>query len=248
MTPGSDAERNRDAFNARQVVEDYRRTSGLTEAEAYLLGRHLRPGMAVLDLGVGTGRTVEPLAATAARYVGLDYAPQMIEAARSAHPGRELLVADASDLGRFGDADFDVVVFSYNGLDYLHPADQRRRCLAEMRRVLRTGGRLLFSTHNARALLRRPNPELGPRRYPVAAYQSLRRIAERLPQPAFRSGDGYVVDRVRGGLTTHVAVPSAVISETEAFGFGHLETAPGDHPRHGRSLVTPWWYYAFEAR
>jgi SAM-dependent methyltransferase len=42
---------------------------------------------------------------------------------------------------------FDIVVFSYNGIDYV-PHDDRLRVLSEIRRVLRHGGTFAFSTHN----------------------------------------------------------------------------------------------------
>ena len=58
-------------------------------------------------------------------------------------------LGDAADLGGFGDGTFDVVVFSYNGIDYLHPVEKRVRCLSEVARVLGRDGVLLLSTHNA---------------------------------------------------------------------------------------------------
>lgn len=101
----------------------------------------------VLDLGVGAGRTTGLLAAGARTYVGVDIAPGMIQAARRRHPGVCLLLGDASDLRDHADDSYDLVLFSHNGLDALDIAG-RSAALREMARVLRPGGRVVFSSLN----------------------------------------------------------------------------------------------------
>lgn len=131
-----------------------------------LRGRWAR--MDVLDLGVGTGRTAYTFAALARSYVGLDYAPSMIEAARRLVPEDEstrLVVGDARDLSAFDDASYDLVMFSYNGIDSVDHGD-RLRVLAEVRRVLRPDGGFFFSAHSLgylpfRPLRTWPRPRLG---------------------------------------------------------------------------------------
>src|ERR1019366_8247253 len=56
-------------------------------------------------------------------------------------------IGDARDLSRFGDGEFDVVLFSFNGMDYISHED-RLRVLAPVRRVLRPGGTFFFSAHS----------------------------------------------------------------------------------------------------
>ena len=57
---------------------------------------------------------------------------------------------------------FDVVLFSFNGIDNLNPVD-RRTALDEMRRVLKSTGLLLFSSHSLTTLPFRPHrPGLRP--------------------------------------------------------------------------------------
>ena len=46
----------------------------------------------VLDLGIGAGRTTSILAPIARSYVGSDYSPGMVAAARAAHPDVDLRV------------------------------------------------------------------------------------------------------------------------------------------------------------
>ncbi len=104
-------------------------------------------GARILDLGVGAGRTtghLEPLAAT---YVGVDYSPEFIAAARIRFPHTDLRIGDARDLSAFATGSVDVVMFSFNGIDYVDHAD-RLVILGEIRRVLAPGGLFVFSTHN----------------------------------------------------------------------------------------------------
>jgi SAM-dependent methyltransferase len=101
----------------------------------------------VLDLGVGGGRTTGLLGPRARSYVGVDLSPQMIALTRRRFPATDLREGDAVDLAGLADAAFDLVVFSYNGLDALDHA-RRAAALASMARVTRPDGRVLFSSLN----------------------------------------------------------------------------------------------------
>ena len=237
-------EANRQAFSRPEAIAGYERTDGLTSAERRLFAEHIAPGATVLDLGVGTGRTVPTLSATASVYIGIDYSAEMIAAGRRLHPDADLRVGDAADLSAFDDHSFDVVVFSFNGIDYLHPDPKRVRCIDEVARVIQPGGRFVFSSHDPRALIRRRTPESGARGTAIAAYQSARRVVDRVPTAAFLRGTGYVHDRVLGGLETHMATPRQVVAEIEPHGFRHIQTVPGEGAKGGR-WSTSWWYYVF---
>jgi SAM-dependent methyltransferase len=106
-------------------------------------------GMDMLDLGVGTGRTGWTFAPLVRRYVGLDYAPRMIELAQRRlgdDPNVELLVGDARDLSPVT-GEFDFVLFSFNAIDAVS-AEERLTVLDQVRAKLRPDGRFLFSTHS----------------------------------------------------------------------------------------------------
>ena len=156
----------------------------------------------MLDVGVGAGRTVPALSSRAGRYVGVDYSQHMIDRAHELHPAADLRVMDAAELD-FADGEFDAVVFSFNGLDYLHPREKRARGIAELARVTRAGGVVILSEHNARALvrpvgrLRDPTqPPAGAPRpavlvvqacsagVPLAGVLARRRVSRRTPQPS----------------------------------------------------------------
>jgi len=99
----------------------------------------------VLDIGVGAGRTVPLLAPRAVSYVGIDSLPPMIDMARERFDA-DVRLMDARALA-FPDAAFDVVAFSYNGLDAVGFED-RHVVLGEVARVLAPGGVFAFSSLN----------------------------------------------------------------------------------------------------
>lgn len=114
------------------------------------LAAHFPDGAAprVLDLGCGPGfAAIELLKARPdARIVGLDLAPLMLrEARRRLGRGFPLVRADAAVLP-FGDTSFDVAI----GHSFLYLVDRPAEVLAEVRRVLRPGGRLVLMEPNDR--------------------------------------------------------------------------------------------------
>jgi SAM-dependent methyltransferase len=240
---GDIGDHNRERFDDPASVADYLRSDGLTPCETALFEAHVPAGSRVLDLGIGTGRTTGWLADRGSTYVGIDYAPRMVEAARDRHPGRDLRVADAADLSDLEADSFDVVVFSFNGIDYL---DDRARaaCLDACARVLAPGGRLILSSHNPRALVGRAGPGVQgtARRLAVGLLATLRRTARLLPTRAFRTGEGWVRDPVKGGLETHMATPARMTAELAAHGFAVDEVRNGDLPAAPSAVRTPWWY------
>jgi SAM-dependent methyltransferase len=237
---------NRDRFDDPAVVADYARAQELTVAERLLFDRHVPAGARVLDLGCGTGRTTPRLAAASSWYLGIDHAPGMVAAARRRHPTAHFEVGDAAELTGVADASVDVVVFAYNGIDYLADGD-RARCLDEVRRVLVPGGTYVFSSHNPRALVAGPAAGSLPRRLAIRAVATLRRTARLVRSPAFRTGEGWTLDPARGGLHTHQATPARVERELAAHGLRVVERLGGDLPLAPRTWRTPWWYYAARA-
>jgi ubiquinone/menaquinone biosynthesis C-methylase UbiE len=265
---------NLHVYRNPEVVSHYASLDYLTACERHLFDTYLTPGMAILDLGVGGGRTSAYLSQKASRYVGLDYSEAMIGFCRQKFPQLEFLVADASDLSKFADGSFDAVVFSFNGIDYVLPAEKRQQCLRECERVLRSGGVLIFSSHNPRAVLQRPTwdprilhgmvrrvfPEsdvafrvaLGVLTAAKAVHASLRafagsvlRMFRRAFTIAFWRGDGCLIDSAHGGLATHYWTPQHAIAETSKSGL-RLETMLGDeYPKHSHEFVTDWYYYVF---
>jgi SAM-dependent methyltransferase len=143
---------NRKTYSDALVASEYGEATGLQLPEAQILSR-LRPefdGKRILDIGVGGGRTTPFLLEISENYVGIDYSPGMIERCRSRHPHVELRVLDVRDLSQFGVNAFDLIFFSYNGIDYIEHED-RIRVLAQTRHSLSAGGAFVFSSHNRAA-------------------------------------------------------------------------------------------------
>jgi SAM-dependent methyltransferase len=141
------------AWSMKDIVANYAGRSYVLPAEVAVLGEiwaDVRGG-AVLDIGIGAGRTIPYVRPLAGSYVAIDVSPEMVAACRQRFPGVDVRQGDARDLADFKDASLDLVVFSFNGIDYVHP-DERPRVLAAVFRVLRPGGYFYFSSHNRRAL------------------------------------------------------------------------------------------------
>jgi len=102
----------------------------------------------ILDIGCGTGRTTKHLNQAGYDVVGVDYAPEMIRVANKKYPDIEFDVMNARRL-EFDDELFDVVLFSFNGLDCIYPESGRWEAFEEMKRVLKPGGKLILSSHNS---------------------------------------------------------------------------------------------------
>lgn len=142
---------NQMTYEDDQVVDSYAASDALQTPEQIVLNqfRARLKEMRMLDIGVGAGRTTIHFAPLVKEYVGIDYSQKMIDACRRRFPKM------ANNCFRLGDArwmsfpadQFDFVLFSYNGIDYVSTAD-RAKILTEARRVIRPGGYFFFSTHN----------------------------------------------------------------------------------------------------
>lgn len=271
---GTSADANLRIYGSPEVAAYYASLEYLTPCERMLFENYIPQGSAILDLGVGGGRTTRYLAKQASRYVGVDYSVSMIEACRTKFPDLEFVVADAADLSVFPDAAFDVVIFAFNGIDYVLPEQSRRRCFGHIRRVLKVGGVVVFSSHNARAVLIRPrwNRErlqwiaqrfsggskalyglfltiLTLARSALALVQAigrtLQRVLERVPSRVFWRGEGNLIDSAHGGLLTHYWIPSRVIAELADLHLRPECIVGDDYPEPSHSCCTDWYYYVF---
>jgi ubiquinone/menaquinone biosynthesis C-methylase UbiE len=101
----------------------------------------LRPGAGdtVIDVGCGTGRAVAELAERGARALGVDLDPEMLAAARARFSGIDVRSADATDLP-LGDGEAQ----GYRADKVFHILPEPDKALAEARRVLAPGGRIVL--------------------------------------------------------------------------------------------------------
>ncbi len=128
------------AYDRNNRLHSFWRDQAWRKAAVKIAG--VKPTDAVLDCACGTGDLSLAFAhAGAASIVGLDYTPEMLDVARArkAHPKIEYVQGDAQAL-QFEDDSFDVVSIAFGIRNVQVPA----RALAEFRRVLRPGGRLVI--------------------------------------------------------------------------------------------------------
>ena len=97
-----------------------------------------RPGMKILDLAAGTGSSSEPLAAAGADVIPADFSEGMLAAGRKARPHLAFTKADALNLP-FAEGEFDAATISFG----LRNTQNTAKALAEARRVVKPGGRLV---------------------------------------------------------------------------------------------------------
>jgi SAM-dependent methyltransferase len=202
-------------------------------------------GNRILDVGVGAGRTTWLLPLISDKYVAVDYTPEMVALCRATRPELDVRSGDARNLAMFDDESFDLVVFSFNGIDCLSHAD-RELVLREFWRVLAPSGLLLFSTLDKSGQLfgqkpwhiRRP---FGARRLrrslrftlflPLHALHHYRRYRNWLNlrrQLVDRGGWGIApLDAHEFGLLVHYITPDEQRAELERLGFD-VEIMIGD--------------------
>jgi SAM-dependent methyltransferase len=267
---------NLEAYNSPELTSHYSSLNYLTPCERLLFDQYLTPGSSILDLGVGGGRTTSYLSSVAGRYVGADYAPEMINICQKKFPDLEFETADAADLSIFAKSTFDAVVMAFNGIDCIFPDEARYQAFREIHRVLKPKGVLIFSSHNVRSIFVRPswNPlrlaglakkivgsesvfyrpllwGLTGVRVGLAFLQSivksLARVVRRIPTRAFWIGEGYFIDVTHGGMRVHFSAPENVERELNRFGFSLLRVLGDDYPQVSRPCVTDWFYYVFSS-
>jgi SAM-dependent methyltransferase len=191
-------------------------------------------GEALLDIGIGGGRTTEFLLPFTSDYVGIDYLAEFVTAARRRFPEVRFEQMDAREMSRFSSESFGAVVFSLNGIDGISHAD-RLRAIAEIRRVLRPGGWFAYSTHNLAYTLSRRREEPMTRRGLAAAIPAARAVRSRtwewwrrrLLRNHIESGEGWatIPGRAYGHpvIWHHITCATAIREMTTAGLDAHIE-------------------------
>lgn len=248
-----------DIYRSEHVVRTFAAHDALTLAEVAALGdAGERVRGDVLDVGVGGGRTTAHLRENARSYRALDISEGMVAACRARHPGVAVDVGDARDLGVHRDASYDLVMFSFNGIDYVGH-HERAAVLSEAFRVLRPDGAFVYSSHNLRNLDGRLPPLTPPRLEPTAnparllvrAVRTLasaarcRRNRRRLGGQQ-RLGDDWALvndEAFDHSLLTVYVEPELERQALHHAGFDEVATFDFKGRRNPRGANDPWLYY-----
>lgn len=130
---------NYDAENSTSLLNEHYERPAMVRLAGDVQGRR------ILDAGCGSGRLAAELAARGALMSGFDGSPAMLQLARQRLADSvPLTVADLGEPLPYGDGAFDDVVASL----VLHYLGDWSGPLAELRRVLRPGGRLIVSVNH----------------------------------------------------------------------------------------------------
>jgi SAM-dependent methyltransferase len=140
---------NRSSYLKKEIAGAYISENRLLKAEEVIFEKiqdEIKE-KAVLDIGVGGGRTSNYLKELTNDYIGIDYSRVMVEGCKKQYPAINIICCDARNMSIFEDGQFDLVLFSFNGIDTVTHAD-RLAILREIFRVLKINGNFVFSSHN----------------------------------------------------------------------------------------------------
>lgn len=139
------------------MVKHYKGLNKLFPPEKVLLdlitGKQQRRAM--LDLGIGGGRTTNLFASYFQRYIGIDFSVGMIETCKQRFSNLKnalFITADAASLPELPLTNFDFILFSLNGISYLKNLEERITLIANIHKLLDNSGIFAFSAHNTNSI------------------------------------------------------------------------------------------------
>ncbi len=243
---------NRRAYTSKPLLSWYRDLDVIQAPERAILEKVLPliKDQTLLDIGIGGGRTTSFLLPLSKQYVGIDYAPNLVEAAQDRYPEADILCRDARDLTNFDDATFTFALASNNGLDYMVHED-RVKVLGEIWRLLKPGGLFVFSSHNRDyqyfdRLPWQQGLSLNLNYFKTCAHALFYLPKHHSLKKHALHRDEYAVinDNAHGySLLTYYISIEKQIAQLEQVGFGETEAYDSEGEVRQSDTTSPWMYY-----
>ncbi len=217
-------------FDNREAALHYNQFKGLFAKETKAFS-FIPENSKILDIGCGTGRTTMYFHENGFNVTGVDFSHALVETAKGQNREISYMVGDACALS-FKEGQFDVVVFSFNGIDCVYPYQRRAMVLQEIKRVLKPGGLFIFSAHN----------NCIPRDWSG--------IIRLFKTPFKRKTNTYITDTGYswGAVKIYVTTPVKQIEELESMDFEVIKLIPRNILKSVKSykligLIDAWCYY-----
>jgi len=128
------------------IAEDFSRTRSFIPEDIKELGRYVKDGDRVLDLGCGNGRLVEVFKERNIEYIGADVSEKLIKIAKEKYPQNEFIIISDFNLP-FSNNYFDKV-YSLAVFHHIPSEEFRLQFLREIKRILKPGGNLILTVWN----------------------------------------------------------------------------------------------------
>jgi SAM-dependent methyltransferase len=141
ISGNQDKAREIEFFDRHAAADDYNVFTPASNAlliDTFKRLTGLKAGARVGDLGCGSGVFSDLLQQAGFKAVGVDISPKLISVGKLKYPGLELLEGDIEDLP-FANETLDGVLLS----GVVHHFPDPRRCVEEVYRVLRRGGKFM---------------------------------------------------------------------------------------------------------
>jgi SAM-dependent methyltransferase len=227
-----------DYANADHIARDYDQYfafNRLFDFDEEILNRYFdRPGL-VVDLGCGTGRALVPLVRAGHRGLAVDLSMEMLavvgeKAAEEALP-IDRVQANLVELGCLADGCVDYAICLFSTLGMIRGAENRRRAIEHVRRILKPGGVFILHVHNFWYNLFDPG---GP-------WWVIKSVAAAPFRKDFDVGDKFFDYRGIPQMYLHVFRRRELLPLLNGAGFRIRELIPLDYRRTAR-LRRPWFF------
>jgi SAM-dependent methyltransferase len=207
----------------------------LCDVDLAFVARHCAVPGRMLDLGCGTGRLLFEFSRRGYWTLGVDLSAEMltvaVEKAAVRGSANQLVQANLTQLDCLADQSFDYAACLFSTLGMVIGAEQRRRVVAQVARLLRPGGKLILHVHN--------------RWFNVwnrSGRSWLLRDLFGLRDPGVERGDRVMpVHQGVAGLTLHLFTRREVVCLLEEAGLRIVEVRPVSLRPDG-FLLAPWWF------